>query len=292
MPRKSGYPFRACTPKVLPLSMLLSAMVYLRRFGPGSVSKRGLGEVRVRVAWFTAFLLACVLAPRAADPDDGRAQTLQGSTPFQETFQQYPTGVFPSGWKVRGNEATAQAVYHIAEEDGNRFLHAYANNQDVQIGLEYTFKPQDYPILRWRWRATKLPLGANERARKTNDSAAAVYVIFGSRLVPRAIKYVWSSTLAIGSRFDSPVYWRAKVVVLQHGPAEPGEWRQETINFYQDYKDLFGFEPGKVRGIAVLSDSDTMTSVSEAAYDDFILLPEKTLSLPNPEEAAVKLSSM
>ena len=264
----------------------------------------------MRVAWFPAFLLACVLAQRvnvssnshemldtftlsrAADPDDGRAQTPRGSTPFQETFQQYPTGVFPSGWKVRGNEATAQAVYHIAEEDGNRFLHAYANNQDVQIGLEYTFKPQDYPILRWRWRATKLPLGANERARRTNDSAAAVYVIFGSRLVPRAIKYVWSSTLAIGSRFDSPVYWRAKVVVLQHGPAEPGEWRQETINFYQDYKDLFGFEPGKVRGIAVLSDSDTMTSVSEAAYDDFMLLPEKTLSLPNPEEAAVKLSSM
>ena len=88
----------------------------------------------MRVACFTAFLLVCVLAPRAADPDDGWAQTLQGSTPFQETFQQYPAGVFPSGWKVRGNEATAQAVYHIAEEEGNRFLHAYANNQDVQIG--------------------------------------------------------------------------------------------------------------------------------------------------------------
>ena len=111
--------------------------------------------------------------------------------------------------------------------------------------------------------------------KKTNDSAAAVYVIFGSRLLPRAIKYVWSSTLAVGTRFDSPVYWRAKVVVLQRGPAEPGEWRQENVNFYQDYKDLFGFEPEKVRGIAVLSDSDTMTSVSEAAYDDFMLLPGK-----------------
>lgn len=264
----------------------------------------------MRVVWFTAFLLVCVLAQRvnvssnshemldpftlsgAADPDDGQAQTLQDSTPFQETFQQYPAGVFPSGWKVRGSEATAQAVYHIAEEEGNRFLHAYANNQDVQIGIEHICEPQDYPILRWRWRATKLPLGANERAKKTNDSAAAVYVIFGSRLLPRAIKYVWSSTLAVGTRFDSPVYWRAKVVVLQRGPAEPGEWRQESVNFYQDYKDLFGFEPEKVRGIAVLSDSDTMTSISEAAYDDFMLLPEKTSSLLSPEAAAVTLSLM
>ena len=119
-----------------------------------------------------------------------------------------------------------------------------------------------------------------------------MYVVFDSRIVPRAIKYVWSSTLPVGTRFDSPVYWRAKVVVLQHGPAEPGEWRQETINFYQDYKDLFGFEPGKVRGIAVLSDSDTMTSVSEAAYDDFLLLPEEALSLLDQEEATVKLSAI
>ena len=264
----------------------------------------------MRVAGFIAFLLACVLTPRVnmssnshemldtftlsrvAEPGAGMAQTPRGSTPFQETFQQYPAGVFPSGWKVRGSEATAQAVYRIAEEEGNRFLHAYANNQDVQIGIEHTCKPQDYPILRWRWRATKLPPGADERAKKTNDSAAAVYVIFDSRLMPRVIKYVWSSTLAVGTRFDSPVYWRAKVVVLQRGPADPGEWRQETINFYQDYKDLFGFEPGEVRGIAVLSDSDTMASVSEAAYDDFMLLPGKTPSLLSPPTDPVRLSRM
>ncbi len=242
---------------------------------------------------FIAFLLACVFTlSRVAEPDAGMAQTLQGSTPFQETFQQYPVGVFPSGWKVRGSEAAAQAVYRIAEEEGNRFLHAHANNQDVQIGREYTCRPQDYPILRWRWRATKLPPGADERAKKTNDSAAAVYVIFDSRLMPRVIKYVWSSTLAVGTQFDSPVYWRAKVVVLQRGPADPGEWRQETINFYQDYKDLFGSEPGKVRGIAVLSDSDTMASVSEAAYDDFMLLPGKTSSLLSPPTDPVRLSRM
>ena len=246
----------------------------------------------MRVVWFILLILAWLPVTAIAEPDGRREQALNGLALFQETFQQYPPGVFPSRWKVRGSESVAQAVYRVAEEEGNRFLQAYANNQDVQIGVEYTFEPQEYPILRWRWRATKLPSGANERAKKTNDSAAAVYVVFDSRIMPRAIKYVWSSSLPVGTRFDSPVYWRAKVVVLQHGPAEADEWRQETINFYQDYKDLFGFEPGKVRGIAVLSDSDTMTSVAEAAYDDFMLLPAKALSLLNPEEAAVKLSSI
>ena len=81
-------------------------------------------------------------------------------------------------------------------------------------------------------------------------------------------------------------------MVLQHGPAEPGEWRQETVNFYQDYKILFGFEPGEVRGIALLTDSDTMTSIAEAAYDDFMLLPTAALSVLDAEKAAVELSSI
>ena len=228
----------------------------------------------------------------AAEPEDGIQQVLLRLSPLQETFQQDPPGVFPSRWKVRGKKSVAQAVYRIAEEEGNRFLHAYANNQDVQIGMEYAFEPRDYPILRWRWRATKLPSGANERAKRTNDSAAAVYVIFDNGILPRAIKYVWSSSLSVGTRFDSPVYWRAKVVVLQHGPAGPGEWRQETVNFYQDYKSLFGFEPGEVRGIALLTDSDTTASVAEAAYDDFMLLPAEALPVLAAEKAAVELSSI
>ena len=139
-------------------------------------------------------------------------------------------------------------IYRVAQEGDNKFLRAYAVDQDVQIGLEGDFEPKDYPLLRWRWRATRLPVGANERTKKTNDSGAAVYVVFDSRIIPRAIKYVWSTTLPVGSRFDSPVYWRAKVVVLQQGPAKPGEWIQETVNFYRDYKELFGFDPGKVKG--------------------------------------------
>jgi len=45
-----------------------------------------------------------------------------------------------------------------------------------------------------------------------------------------------------------------------------------VINYYQDYKDFFGEEPGEVVGIAVLTDSDGTKSIAEADYDDFSLL--------------------
>jgi hypothetical protein len=198
--------------------------------------------------------------------------TSNPSTITLDSFDEYQPGSFPGQWSVRGDEATAKAVYSIAEEDSNRFLRAYATKQDVQIGITRTFEPKQFPALQWRWRAKQLPTGADERNKMTNDSAAAVYLVFDSTVMPRAIKYVWSSSLPVGTRMKSPVYWRSYTVVLQSGDTHIGEWQQEVVNFYQDYKDFFGGEPGQVVGIAVLTDSDATKSIAEACYDDFVLL--------------------
>jgi hypothetical protein len=204
----------------------------------------------------------------------GHAEELStsSSTVSVDSFDTYQPSSFPGQWVVRGDETTAKAVYSVAEENGNRFLRAYADKQDVQIGISQPIEPKQFPALQWRWRVKQLPTGADERAEKTNDSAAAVYVVFDSKLLPRAIKYVWSASLPVGTRIKSPVYWRSRVVVLQSGDTRIGEWQQETINFHQDYKEFFGEEPGEVIGIAVLTDSDTTKSIAEAHYDDFKLL--------------------
>jgi len=208
-----------------------------------------------------------------------------------ETFEEYPPASFPQQWKVRGDEATARVVYQVAEENGNHFLHARAEKTDVQIGLTHACQPKDFPLLRWRWRVDQLPPGGNEKDVKTNDSAAAVYVVFDNRLMPRVIKYTWSATLPVGTQLDSPVYWRAKVIVLESGASGLKQWRQETANFYQDYKNLFGAEPGEVQGIAVLTDSDSTASVAEADYDDFALVPTGVLPAEEAKTTTARLSS-
>jgi hypothetical protein len=197
---------------------------------------------------------------------------------------------FPQNWKVRGSEEIARIVYTVAEEDGNHFLHAYADKHDVQIGISRSVQPKEFPILQWRWRAKRLPTGGDERTVKTNDSVAGVYVIFDSTVFPRAIKYVWSSTLPVGTRLTSPVYWRSRIVVLQSGPAQPNEWKLETVNFYHDYKTLFGDEPSEVLGIAILTDSDTTRSVAEADYDDFSVLSANAASVEERNRAAAQLA--
>jgi len=238
---------------------------------------------------WSVFLMMLLSVATAAQANEQPAQ-VEKVVPL-ENFEQYQPQAFPSNWKVRGDEDEARVVYHVAEEDGNHFLRARAEKQSVQIGLTKTFQPKELPVLQWRWRVQQLPVGGNEKTMKTNDSAAGVYIVFDSTIVPRVIKYVWSSSLPVGTQVDSPVYWRAKVIVLESGDAAAGEWRKETVNFYEDYKKLFSAEPSEVEGVALLTDSDTTATVAAADYDDFTLLDAKTGGEAQTKETTALLSS-
>ena len=197
---------------------------------------------------------------------------------------------FPQNWQVRGSEEAARAVYKVEVEGGNHFLHAHAEKQDVQIGLTRSFQPKEFPVLQWRWRVKQLPTGGNEGALNTNDSAAGVYVVFDSTVLPRVLKYVWSSSLPVGTHVTSPVYWRAKVIVLESGPDQGNEWKVETVNLYNDYKESFEAEPGEIQGIAILTDSDITKSVAEADYDDFTLLSTAAAAAERENRTSVQLA--
>jgi hypothetical protein len=188
-----------------------------------------------------------------------------------ENFEGYPVQSFPEKWRRRSE--AARKIYRVKSENGNHFLHAYADNQAVQIGFEQLFDPARFRRLRWRWRVHALPQGADERMAEKHDAAAQVYVVFDNQYLPRIIKYIWSAALPAGTGFTNPLYRRGRVIVLRSGLSGKGEWHQETVDFYDDYKRLFGEEPGQVQGIGILSSSDSTRSIVSADYDDFVLLP-------------------
>jgi hypothetical protein len=118
---------------------------------------------------------------------------LQVGAPAQYwNFNNDTVGTLPMDWETRGESGLAN--YQIkSEADGNRYVAAWSQGTDVQLGVRVLGKSQESPILSWRWRVWELPLSADERNLKTLDSAASVYAVFGSRLFPRIIKYVWST---------------------------------------------------------------------------------------------------
>jgi Protein of unknown function (DUF3047) len=196
---------------------------------------------------------------------------LAGASTVLENFEQSGADGFPSKW--RGSNDDAKTIYRIESENGNHFLRARADNKAVQLGLEHTFDPKTQPRLKWRWRVHQIPKGADERVSGKHDAAAQVYIIFDNQTRPRVVKYTWSSSLPVGTQFTSPLYSLNKGIVRRSGQPQGSRWYEEEVNFLEDFKKLFGAEPGKVQGIAILTSSDATKTTAAADYDDFVLLP-------------------
>ncbi len=177
--------------------------------------------------------------------------------------------LLPCGWHADRHDATK---FFLENEKGNYFVKIQTLGGTAAIGKSFEIDFQTTPFLAWRWRAHCLPLGGNETIKKKNDSGASVYVFFpGPLMLKKIIKYVWSSTLPLGTKTVSPYYVNLKIVVLRSGNNGLGEWLNERVNVLDDYKYFYGTVPQKSLGIAILSDGDNTNSKAEADYDDFIV---------------------
>ena len=189
---------------------------------------------------------------------------------FYWNFAGDTIGGLPKGWETRGN--SRRAVYRIQEEpDGNRYLAAQSSGDDVQLGIPIDVRTEQFPILSWRWRVSVLPRGADERKSKTLDSAAAVYAVFGSQLLPRILKYVWSTSAPAGSSFPHPNSGRMEIVVISSGSEALGQWQSVSRDLAADYEKVFRSRPPKLIAIGVKTDSDSTRTEAKADYDDIQL---------------------
>ena len=197
-----------------------------------------------------------------------------------DDFDNIPSGSFPTQWKAwRGDDELARNLYSVQEEEGNRYLKASDDGTSIIIRKEMDdWNPREFPILSWRWRARGLPENGDERIGEKNDSAVAVYVVLDQNFfrIPKTLKYVWSTTLPIGTEHRREGIGRPNVIVLETGPGKLGEWVTESVNVYEDFIRNFGKKPPKSAiGIGVLTDGNATRTDSQGDYDDFVIHENK-----------------
>jgi hypothetical protein len=178
-------------------------------------------------------------------------------------------GEFPSDWKARKDEG--KEVYTVREEGGKRFLAALSKGLGIQAAKERGWDLNAYPVLAWSWRPREFPRGADERSSETNDSALAVYMLVPHSRIrgPKAVKYIWSQKVPVGTHLTSNT-GLTQVRVLRSGGAAKDQWTEERVNVLADYKKLFKeSETPKPAGIAVLTDSDDTQSTAAGDYANF-----------------------
>ena len=202
-----------------------------------------------------------------------------------DDFESYPVGGVPEAWDTNRGKSLIPITpdimrdvesFYIQEENGNQFVRASTIDQAFRMiftnGDQMDWHLPDHPRLSWDWRAIELPAGAREDKDKTNDTGAAVYVIFSKDFLgrPRGIKYTYSSTLPVGTRAS---YGPLKVLVVASGLGGTGDWQTIERDLYADYQLLHGkTAPDEPLAIFLWTDSDTMNGRSKVDYDNVALL--------------------
>lgn len=138
------------------------------------------------------------------------------------------------------------------------------------------------------WRVDGLPEGADLAVASQADSPVRVVLSFdgdrskwsarnhrlsemsrlltGEELPYASLVYVWSTKEAPGTVVVNPRTDRIRKVVLDSGVEKVGQWRDHARDVRADFRLAFGEEPGPLRLVAMMTDTDNTESRLTAWY--------------------------
>lgn len=204
----------------------------------------------------------------------------------------------PDGWKPLTFKNIAATTRYSIVPNGAAFV-LKAESRAAASGLyrPVDLAPTAYPILAWRWKVENVLAKGDERRKDGDDYAARIYVAFQyapdtatlwektrygtykllyGEYPPKAvINYIWANRLPKDAAIDNAFTDRAKMIAVRSGPAEIGRWIREERNVYEDYRRLFGQEPPRIAGIALMTDTDNTGESAVAYYDEITLRPAR-----------------
>lgn len=178
------------------------------------------------------------------------ALTAQSQSLVLEDFQTKDAEGFPLNWEHENQRSQSKGrdAYKVQTEDGVSFLAVKDAGQRIKK-KKIDWDPKAFPVLTWRWRLQK--------ATTDTEPIAAMYASLDTDLmfIPVFTKYVWSATKPDGTFTEGGIFSGSEIVV-QSGTKAVGEWFEERVNVYEDFKRIHKHEPAaKAWGISIIAAS-------------------------------------
>jgi hypothetical protein len=178
------------------------------------------------------------------------AVTAQSQSLVLEDFQTKDAEGFPLNWEHENQRSQSKGrdAYKVQTENGVSFLAVKDAGQRIKK-KKIDWDPKAFPVLTWRWRLQK--------ATMDTEPIAAIYASLDTDLmfIPVFTKYVWSATKPDGTLTEGGIFSGSEIVV-QSGTKAVGEWFEERVNVYEDFKRIHKHEPAaKAWGISIIAAS-------------------------------------
>jgi hypothetical protein len=242
-------------------------------------------------------LRAALVVIAASSAPAAHAQSASAAplvTPFSEAK---PGSALPSGWApVKINDQKKPTIYDFVDEQGVVVLHAMADGAASLVGYKTTFDLNAAPIISWRWKVARLIGSADNSVASKEDSPVRVVLEFdgdksklsladrstiatgkilsGRELPYATMMYIWSNKEPVGKVVPNPRSGRVQMIVASSGASGVGTWQTLSRNAVDDYRKAFNEEPGRLTGVAVLTDTDNTGEKVEAWYGDIVFRPK------------------
>ncbi|MBU3567200.1 DUF3047 domain-containing protein [Polynucleobacter alcilacus] len=201
----------------------------------------------------------------------------------------------PNGWNFyRIAPYKKNTVYRLENYQGKTVLSA--NSKTSASGLAVKLRPRQANNLwlQWEWKALRAMPEADNAERYHDDAPLRILVAFdgnksklplkekmtfemaslisGQEMPYATIMYIWSGKSPVETIITNAHTSRIKMIVVDSGWENLGQWHKHQRNLEADYKLAYGEAPGEVIGIALLTDTDNTKSETRAFYGDIELV--------------------
>ncbi|MCC6610213.1 MAG: DUF3047 domain-containing protein [Burkholderiales bacterium] len=249
--------------------------------------------MRRRIVVASVLLLAGCTA-LAPEPSDERVEL-----PQVGAFSSAPPGAtLPPGWRrwqVAGFKKPTE--YRLVEQGGRAVVSAYAHGSASGLVYPVSVDLREHPYLHWHWMVPALIPSADNTRRQTEDSPVRVMVAFDGdksqlpfedrirfdqfRMITRqelpyaTLVYIWENRVPKETVIASAHTSRIQMIVVESGDANVGRWPEYLRDVREDYRRAFGEEPGPVRSVGIMTDSDNTGEEARGYYGDIRFLRQR-----------------
>ena len=190
--------------------------------------------------------------------------------------------------------STPRTHYRLVATPEGTALESNAEASASGLYRRIRIDPKSHPIVEWRWKVVQPVAGADVRIPSREDSPARLVISFhgdinrldftervtlrwykaltGQTLPYAMLMYVWAGALPAETIIPSEHTAKIQMIVLPSDEARVGQWMQFKRNVLEDYRRLFGDEPGDIVAVGVMSDSDDTGKQARALFGDITFL--------------------
>jgi Protein of unknown function (DUF3047) len=242
------------------------------------------------------------MSPSEDPPVVARAQISDAKDGVLELFpMDIKAGAMPLGWeKWILHPLKRKTDYGWKKDRKGVYLEARSRSSASGLIKRLDLDPKELSNLQFSWMIDGLLEGADVGDRAVEDSPVRVVLAFdgdkstlpvkdqafiervktftGQDVPYASLMYIWDNQRPINTVVANPHTGRIQKIVASTGVTGIRSWQMHQRNILADYRAAFGREPGRLIGIAIMTDTDNTKTYAQARYRGLSLSRSAPLS--------------